>query len=171
MPNDTAKTAEFIQPPNLLKAKLGGGDGFALDAAAIKRAEQAMVTLKQEFSDWIAQDIAHLASAFARFVAGRSMETAEALFRAAHDLKGQATTFEYPLVARVAASLSKLMDELPARDEAPLPLVAAHVDAIHVIHRDKIKDISNLTALTLVEELEARTRKALARTSRPKRKS
>lgn len=154
--------AELIIPPNTLKAKLGVGSG-GLDPEAIKRAEKAMEGLKTEFSDWIAKDIAHLNEAFAAFVKEPGVHNAGILFRAAHDLKGQATTFEFPLIARVAGSLSKLMDGLHARESAPLALVEAHVDAIHVIHRDNIKDMSNLTALTLVEALEGRVVQALAR--------
>jgi chemotaxis protein histidine kinase CheA len=156
---DNNNNAEIIVPPNTLKAKLGVGSG-GMDPEAIKRAEKAMEGLKTEFSDWIAKDIANLADTYAAFSQGGS---ADALFRAAHDLKGQATTFEYPLIARVASSLAKLMDGLDAQEAVPLPLVSAHVDAIHVIHRDKIKDISNRIALLLVEELEGRVTKALAR--------
>jgi chemotaxis protein histidine kinase CheA len=156
------ENAQLITPPNTLKAKLGAGSG-GLDPEAIKRAEKAMDNLKTEFSDWIVSDITHLNEAFAAFAKEPSSHNAGILFRAAHDLKGQAATFEYPLIARVAGSLSKLMDGLQTREAAPLALVEAHVDAIHVIHRDKIKDISNLTALTLVEALEGRVVKALAR--------
>ena len=154
--------AELIIPPNTLKAKLGVGPG-GLDPELIKRAEQAMEGLKQEFSDWLTKDISNLAGAFVAFAKDTGNGNAGVLFRSAHDLKGQATTFEYPLIARVAASLAKLMDDVKTRETTPLPLVEAHVDAIHVIHRDKIKDVSNLTALTLVEALESRVVKALAR--------
>ena len=155
---------ELFMPPNMLKAKIGG-TVQGLDLAAIRRAEQAMETLKVEFSDWIAKDIARLGQAYDAFAADRSEARAGDLFRAGHDLKGQATTFEYPLIARVASSLSKLMDELGSHDRIPLTLVQAHVDAIQVIHRDKIKDISDLTALTLAEELEKKVIKALAHAS------
>jgi len=156
------RDAEIIIPPNTLKAKLGRGSG-GMDPEAIMRAEKAMEGLKSEFSDWLAKDISDLAAAFAAFSNRSDAVTAERLFRAAHDLKGQAATFEFPLIARVAGSLSKLMDGLKAREAAPLVLVEAHIDAIHVIHRDQIKDNSNLTALTLVEALEARVVHALAR--------
>jgi len=154
--------AELIVPPNTLRAKLGVGTG-GLDPEAIKRAEKAMDSLKTEFADWIAKDITNLYDTFAAFKADGNAANAGRLFRAAHDLKGQAATFEFPLIARVAGSLSKLMDGLQSRESAPPVLVEAHVDAIRVIHRDNIKDISNLTALTLVEALEARVVQALAR--------
>ena len=155
---------ELFMPPNTLKSKVGG-TVQGLDTEAVKRAEQAMEELKIEFSDWIAKDIKHLGDAYDAFVSDRSAARASSLFRASHDLKGQATTFEYPLIARVASSLAKLMDELGSHDKIPMALVQAHVDAIQVIHRDKIKDISDLTALTLAEELEKKVLKALAHAS------
>jgi chemotaxis protein histidine kinase CheA len=157
--------AEIIRPPNTLQVKLGGGSGIAIDADAITRAERAVDGLKCEFSSWLTQDIATLSSSFATFAKDRNSNNAGALYRAAHDLKGQATTFEYPLVARIAASLAKLMQGLRSLEAAPLPLVEAHVNAIHVIHRDRIKDISNLVALTLAEELEGRVINTLERDS------
>ena len=152
-------------PPNTLRVKLGGGSGANFDPDVIKRAEKAIDNLKGEFSDWLVQDIANLAATFAKFSKDRSHQSADALFRAAHDLKGQATTFEYPLIARVAASLAKLMEKLQSLEAAPLPLVQAHVNAIHAIHRDKIKDITTLVALTLAEELEGRVIQTLERAS------
>ena len=160
--------AEVIIPPNTLRAKVGSANGkVTLDPDMLKCAEKAMDDLRQEFSGWLANDIEALANAFAAFAKAPAADNAGVLFRAAHDLKGQATTFEYPLIARVAASLAKLMDSLSSRHAAPLPLVAAHVDAIAVIHREKIKDISNRTALVLAEELEGRVIKTLAKASQP----
>jgi chemotaxis protein histidine kinase CheA len=80
----------------------------------------------------------------------------DALFRAGHDIKGQAATFEFPLIARVASSLCKLIDALQSPGDVPLLLVDAHVTAIRIIFRDKIKDTSSRMAIELCEELEAR---------------
>jgi HPt (histidine-containing phosphotransfer) domain-containing protein len=158
--------AQIFMPPISLKAKAGSASGtLTVDPEALKNGEKAMEGLRREFSDWLAEDIATLAKTFAVFAKAPTADNAGALFRAAHDLKGQATTFEYPLIARVAASLAKLMDGMQSWEAAPLPLVAAHVDAIHVIHRDKIKDISNRIALTLAEELEGRVLKTIAQAS------
>jgi len=155
---------EVFMPPNILKTKVGGTIA-GLDMAAIKRAEAAMETLKVEFTDWIAKDIARLGEVRDAFAAAKAQGTGDDLFRASHDLKGQAATFEYPLIARVASSLCKLFDELKSHDAIPHAIVDAHVDAIRVIFREKIKDISNHTALALVEALEARVREAVERAS------
>jgi len=146
---------ELFMPPNMLKAKLGGGGGTpGPDLAAIKRAEAAMEGLKSEFAAWAAADVENLIAARAGFARTPDASSRAALLRAAHDMKGQAGTFDYPMIARVAGSLSKLIGELPESRDLPLGLVDAHVSAIHVIYRDKVMDASNKMAVALSTELE-----------------
>lgn len=160
---DEKKKVEIFMPPNTLRAKVGSGPigMIAIDPSIIKRAEAAVEDLRQEFDSWLQIDISSLANSFAAFTHERNAANAGALFRAAHDLRGQAQTFEYPLIARIAGSLAKLMDGMQSLEFAPLPLVTAHVNAIHVIHRDKIKDVNNRMALVLAEELEGRVLQTL----------
>jgi hypothetical protein len=145
---------ELFMPPNMLKAKVGGGSFSGPDMAAIKRAEAAMEDIKGEFASWAAADVEKLMAAREQFAKAKTPQTRGALLRAAHDMKGQAATFNFPLVARVAGSLSKLIGELPADKDLPLSLIDAHVNAVHVIYRDKVMDESNKIALTLCVELE-----------------
>ncbi|HEV2562365.1 MAG TPA: Hpt domain-containing protein [Rhizomicrobium sp.] len=151
---------EIFMPPNMLKAKVGGTIA-GLDMAAIGRAEAALENLKTEFSEWIETDAARLAEYRNAYAVKKNADTRGNLYRAAHDLKGQALTFEYPLVARVASSLCKLLDA-PDRN-VPLTLIDAHVDAIRVIVRDKMKATGDKMALVLAKELEARVDEFLAR--------
>ena len=146
---------ELFMPPNMLKAKVGG-TVVGLDMAAINRAETAMENLKSEFAGWAQDDVRRLVAARDAFAANPDLAARAGLLRAAHDMKGQAATFNYPLIARVAGSLSRLIHDLPASIAVPLALVDAHVNAIHVIYRDKVMDMSNKVALALSEELEAR---------------
>src|SRR3954470_12794494 len=133
---------ELFTPPNTLKAKAGGGAFPTIDMAAIERAEAAMEELKTEFATWLADDVKHLVAAREVFAKAPDAENRGALMRTAHDLKGQAATFDFPLIAQVAGSLSKLIHELPPGAELPLGLVDAHVTAVHVIYRDKVTDNS-----------------------------
>jgi len=152
---------ELFMPPNMLKAKVGGGAYSGLDMAAMKRAEAAMEGIKSEFSAWAASDVEKLMAARARFAQTPDVPSRAALLRAAHDMKGQAATFNYPMIARVSGSLSKLVGELPADKDLPLALVDAHVTAIHVIYRDKVMDETNKVAVVLSQELEARVAEIL----------
>jgi chemotaxis protein histidine kinase CheA len=146
---------ELFMPPNMLKAKMGGGHG-GIDMAALRRAEQAMEELKSEFADWLADDLQVLVAARADYAQQPDAQMRAALLRAAHDLKGQATTFSYPLISRVAGSLSKLIGELPETAALPLSLIDAHVNAILVIHKQAMQDNADDIALALCKELDAR---------------
>ena len=152
---------ELFMPPNMLKAKVGGGSGGP-DMAAMKRAEAAMEGLKSEFSGWISQDVTRLTAARACYAATPDAPARANLLRGAHDIKGQAPTYNYPLIARVAASLSRLIGELPSTTAVPLNLIDAHVDAIQVIHKNVMQDASNKTAQALCAELDARVYEVLA---------
>jgi len=135
---------EMFMPPNLLKAKVGGAGGI-FDAS----------TLKEEFGAWLIDDVNRLNIACEAYLSGHSDKTRAALYRAAHDLKGQGKTFDFPLVARVASSLCKLAEESDAACRLPSNLVNAHVHAIKIIVRDGIKDPANKIANDLALELES----------------
>ena len=152
------QTIELFMPPNMLKAKLGG-NGF--DHAAMKRAETAMENLKGEFAAWAGEDVKALAAARAAFAANGDAGARDTLMHIAHDMKGQAATFDFPLMARVAASLSRLLGESKADAALPPGLIDAHVAAIQVIYREKITDPQNRIALTLCAELDARVKDVL----------
>ena len=77
---------ELFMPPNMLKAKAGGGLG-GMDMAALKRADQAMETLQGEFAGMIADDVKNLVAARAKFAAAPDAVTRSALLRAAFDIK------------------------------------------------------------------------------------
>jgi hypothetical protein len=149
---------ELFMPPNMLKAKAGHG-GF--DNTALKRAEAAMENLKGEFLSWAGEDVKALVAAREAFARTGDPAAREALTRRAHDMKGQAATFDFPLMGRVAASLSRLLGETRADQPLPPGLVDAHVAAIQVIYREKISAPDNALALTLCAELDARVKQAL----------
>jgi chemotaxis protein histidine kinase CheA len=157
---------ELFMPPNMLKAKVGGGLGGA-DVAAMKRAELAMEELKCEFSGWIAADVKKLMDARTRYSQARDDTSRDALLRAAHDIKGQAPTFKFPLIARVAASLTRLIGELPPKAAIPPALVDAHVDAVRVIHKLAMQDTKDKTAQALCAELDARVDQVLKAAKKP----
>ena len=152
---------ELFMPPNMLKAKVGGVPGGP-DQAAMERADAAMAVLEKDFDDWIAKDVQALTEARAGYARTQNARGRDGLLRAAHDIKGQAATFNYPLIARVAASLSRLFGELPQQAPIPLSLVDAHVDAIMVIHKNKLQHANDKTAQALCAELDARVSDALA---------
>jgi len=149
---------EIFTPPNILKAK-AGGTGLGLDGAALKRAQQAMEELKTEFAAWMDTDVEKLSGSRDAFAKQPNATTHGQLYRASHDLKGQALTFEHPVVARMAASLCKLLDGSP---DTPLLLIDAHVNAIRILVRQNVRDVSDPTTNAVAAELEAQVRELQA---------
>ena len=148
-------------------AGLGIGHGGGPDMAAIKRAETALDTLKDEFAGWMEGDVKLLIAARTRYAQKPDAGTRSGLLRAAHDIMGQAPTFQYPMIARVAASLWRLIGKLPPGAALPLALVDAHVGAIRAMHKKGLQDTKDRTAQDLCAALDARVDKILAAANRP----
>ena len=148
--------AQVIRPPNTLRMKVGGAFG-GIDANAIAKAEEALKAMSAQFGQWLQDEIVKLDKAQADIrEQGYNAATAEALYFRAHDLKGLGTTYQYPLVTRLAGSLCKMMDDPAKRMAAPTMLIDAHIDAIKAVVRDQIQTDDHPTGKILSETLEAR---------------
>ena len=147
-------SGQVIQPPNTLRLKLGGRLG-AIDSSAIARAEAALKSLSSNFAQWLQDEVAKLEAARQAVRAqGPDAETIEALYMRAHDLKGLGSTYEFPLVTRIAGSLCRLIDDKDKRVAAPMSLIDAHIDAIRAAVREDIKTDEHPAGRLLIEELE-----------------
>jgi hypothetical protein len=153
----------MIQAPNTLRLKVGAGGRLgALDPAAIAKAEAALKSLSGNFSQWLQDEIAKLEAARQAVRAeGMTPQTMESLYLRAHDLKGLGTTYGFPLITRISASLCQLTDEAEKRTRASMALVDAHIDAIRAAVRDDIKTDDHPVGRALAEALETRVSKAL----------
>jgi chemotaxis protein histidine kinase CheA len=85
---------------------------------------------------------------------GFNTRTREELFRAAHDIKGDATTFGYPSAAAAAESLCRIIEHAPVLDQVPSDLIAHHIDAIQAIVRERTK----LDTASMASELSKQLR-------------
>lgn len=148
--------AQMFTPPNTLRMKVGGGFG-GIDAGAIAKAEEALKAMSAQFGQWLQDEITKLdAAQTAIRTQGLTTETAEGLYFRAHDLKGLGSTYQYPIVTRMAGSLCKLLDDPAKRTEAPIVLLDAHIDAIKAVVRDEIQTEEHPVGRELAETLEAR---------------
>ena len=155
-------SGQMIQVPNTLRLKVGGGRLGALDPSAIAKAEAALKSLSGNFAQWLQDEITKLENARQTIrTEGLNAQTVESLYLRAHDLKGLGTTYGFPLITRIAASLCALTDDADKRTRAPIALIDAHIDAIRAAVRDDIKTDEHPVGRALIEELEARVAEAL----------
>ena len=155
------KPIEVITPPNVLKTKIGGALP-ALDQKAIARAEAALEKLSSQFGDWINEELTKLLEAWGKYEAVQNPVTKNELHRRAHDLKGLAPTYGYPLVGRICATLCKLTGDEHGEITAPVSLLKAHVDAVKAAVNGKIMGANHPVGLALASELEERTKQLIA---------
>ena len=142
---------EVIVPENRLRAAVAQGSAAVAKAShnddrdddrdddddPIARAERALAALSSEFGSWMDSECERLDGALSEILRGGFTDAnKEALFRAAHDIKGQAATFGYPAVASAAESLCRLLEHAPNPDRIPPALIEQHVDAVRAIHRE-----------------------------------
>jgi chemotaxis protein histidine kinase CheA len=117
----------------------------------VDAAEQALKRLSGDFQLWMNDECAKLDAARRRVKDNAlSRETSEALFLAAHDIKGDGSTFGFPEVVRAADSLCRLIEYTPELANIPMTIIDQHVDAIRAIVREhEREDISKIAgALT-----------------------
>lgn len=142
---------------------LGGRLKFGgLDADAVARAEAALKSLSANFDQWMNDELAKLEAAREVVHAqGYTAATADALYRRVHDIKGLGSTYGYPLVTRIGASLCTLMHDPDTRLSAPMTLVEAHLDAIVSAVRGDIRADAEGLGESVAEDLETKAENAL----------
>ena len=125
-----------ITQPNPLRRVLRRVDEKDLDDP-VARAEKALAGLSGEFKDWMAIECDRLAAAHAAILKdGFTTDTSQELFRAAHDIKGDAATFGFPTAGAAAESLCRIIEHAPDLERVPTELIAHHINAIQAIVRE-----------------------------------
>ena len=100
-------------------------------------AEAALAKLSSEFGAWMYEECERLEAARQDAVRqGLTQKTHGPLFRAAHDIKGEAATFGYPALTAAADSLCRLLEHTPQLTRIPIALVNQHVSAVRAIFRE-----------------------------------
>jgi hypothetical protein len=153
-PKDTAATHtygdhEVITPENKLRKAVSTQLYQPGEEDPVARAEKALAALSSEFEPWMESECARLDKARLAVVQdGFTKSTKEALFHAAHDIKGEAATFGFPLVAVAANSLCRLIEYTPDATRIPIKLMDQHVDAVRAIFREYARsDAEDLAAM------------------------
>lgn len=148
-------THQIITQPNPLRKVLRRVDDKDMDDP-VGRAEQALAGLSGEFRDWMATEVDRLSAAYeAVRNGGFTKERRGELFRAAHDIKGDAATFGYPAAAGIAESLCRIIEHAPDLEKVPAELFTHHINAIlAIVHQNTRLDSTSVSA-----ELSRRLRK------------
>ena len=145
---------QVITQPNPLRKVLRRIADDEIDDP-VARAEKALAGMSGEFRQWMEIEVERLAAAHAAILKDGFTKTArDELFRAAHDIKGDATTFGFPPAAAVAESLCRIIEHAPDLSRVPSDLIVHHINAVQAIVHQHTK----LDRISMSNELSQRLR-------------
>ena len=141
---------------NALAAKLGGAK--ISDEELERRlalADKKIAGASHGFTDWAGDDVAEALSAVEKLAdETEGGQARDIVFRVAHDLKGQGTTFGYPLTTQIAGLLC---DFIRTSESTTAPevvgVIRAHLAALNLVLKQNIKGEGDEAAKQLVEKL------------------
>jgi len=129
-----------------------------IDPEALKRAEAALAALEHRYIEWAEADCARLDAAWTAWAADPSHDAVglRPVFSVAHDMKGQAATFGYPLVGALGNRLCREIDAAGADRPDPerQARLAALVAAIGQAIRERLSGDGGAAGAALLARLD-----------------
>ena len=145
---------QVITQPNPLRKVLRRIADDEIDDP-VARAEKALAGMSGELRQWMEIEVERLAAAHAAILKdGFTKIARDELFRAAHDIKGDAATFGFPPAAAVAESLCRIIEHAPDLSRVPSDLIVHHINAVQAIVHQHTK----LDRISMSNELSHRLR-------------
>lgn len=144
---------EVITPENKLRSVVSHETSNKDGEDPVARAEKALAELSPEFANWMESECHRLDEARRALNSDLTTSNKDALFHAAHDIKGESATFGYPAVASAADSLCRLIEHTPDITRIPSELIDQHVDAVRAIYREYARSDAKQLASTLTKRL------------------
>lgn len=153
------KDAEFIQPPNSLKSKVGPGSA-GIDMKVLEQAEQVIANLQDNYLEWVVEDLKALQAAYVDLsdtAPGQHQAALEEVFRIGHDIKGQGGSFGYELMTAVGNSLCRFIEDLgedaPSRPE--IEVIKVHIDTLRYVIAERVEGDGGDQGQRLLKGLDA----------------
>ena len=147
---------QLITPPNLLKAKVGGG-GVAkgVDVDAVHQASSAIASMADDFADRVSLEIAMVMklSHDLEDDPSRAMKIGFKICRIAREVGDQGETFGFDLISEVSLSLTNYISNLSEPDLLNGDVVRAHADAMRAVIKNKVKGDGGPVGVELVQSL------------------
>lgn len=149
MPQANSKPLKFFEPLE---------ESAEIDDAAWSRARSAIDKLKRAYVDeWAPASLDELERLLSLALSNpeESVAQLEAVYRLAHDLKGQGATFGYALVSDIGLSLCILTEDRAEATPAELQAMLAHVEAAREVLAREIEDVGSAEAAELMLNLQS----------------
>ncbi len=142
-----------ITPPDTLQKKVRKLVGREATIDPVAKAEKAVERLSVNFATWMEEEVARLIEIWqASKVSANANESRAMLYRAAHDMRGQASTLGFPSVGHIAGVFCDIL-ECMGNDPIPEEFLEKYISAIRAIARETGAGEDNSIAEALAQEL------------------
>ncbi len=147
--------AEVIIPISSLADKIQRREGEGAEAL-FEAAGAAIESQAIDYLDRLRGDLTEVKAAIdiALGSDGRRDAAVDRLFALIHNMKGQGTTFGYPLVSQIGALTCSILQRSQPADEARLRIVKAHIDALGIVIEHNLAGNGGALGAKLVDRLE-----------------
>ncbi len=149
----SSKKVKFINPPNQLKMKVGGG---GIPQERLERAQIVMDDFDMDFRPIARKLAANLSKAtedaIKKIDQKQTFEKDEMVFPIMQ-LKANGGMFKYRLLTDVADICLQFMETVNDYNEEAIDIIKAHENAIQIIIKSDLKGDGGKAGYTLVQEL------------------
>jgi len=132
---------EVINPPNVLKEKVGTDGKGAIDVEAIEKAQEVIASLADSYLDSVVEDFRKINEAFEKLEAatGDRKEELMGVFQEALNLKGQGGSFGYDLMTAIGNELCLLIEKLDKAGPREVEAIKLHIHSMELVIGEDMK--------------------------------
>ena len=155
---------QVIQPPNRLAEAAVKDRGPNL-ATILQRVNAGIDKLQQDYEEELQAELRALgvaADLLAEAERGEAKRLLGELFDLAHEIRGLAGSFGYPLLSKIANALCTVIERQSAFNSAIIEVVLHHVGAMRAVAAGSVKGDGGRQGAELLASLQALTEKAAA---------
>lgn len=150
---DKRPKARFINPPNVLRQKVGTG---GIDPKLLDKGQEFLESSNFDFEPYANNFLEQVSKVVGDFKAGkiRDAEAIEDLIRPVMQLKANGGMFQYQLISDIADVALFFLEKLTKLDKDALDILVAHEKTLQVIVKGKLKGSGGREGRALSRELE-----------------
>ena len=151
---------EVINVPHAIRLKVSGGG--AISEAMLQKANQVIEEMTASFVEVLRVEIDKMAalSQNAKTATDKSA-LVEQIFELSHDLRGQASTFDFPLVTRIGSSLCRFTEAADLSDARAQEVIDAHINSMKLVVTQGMRGDGGAAGQKIASGLEIAAKKVL----------
>lgn len=147
---------EFIKPPNVMKSKVKEGGPGAVTEETLERAQSVISQETDAYSKLVKENLKKLLLGVEQLKSSLAepQEALNEIFIVSHNIKGQAGSFGYDILTKIADRLCRIIDYLDSVKPRELKVIDLCVLSMHLVVANSDQGKSSKDNQALLEGLD-----------------